>query len=103
MQQQIPWWADHLLLPIVFIVVGAALGFVLTWLKASLDAKAAKDAFLAAIRSELSSLRDQLAKSSDTLADSMSRFRDGGSPPHLAGTLRTTVFSSQLLKLTSLA
>ncbi len=103
-QLQIPWWAERLLLPIVFTVVGAGLGFVLSRWNATLDARGAKKAFLAAIRLELSGLQKQLEASSDELQGSRSRFQNNqGSPPHIIGTTRNTVFSSQLGKLKDLA
>lgn len=92
-----------MLLPVIFTALGAGLAFLLGRWRDSLDARAAKKAFFAAIRMELLSMRDQIDASSDTIKTSMLRFRDHGIPPQMTGTLRTAVFSSQLNKLKDLA
>lgn len=60
----------------------------------------AKRAFLKAIRLELAGLQEQLQASLREVNAGRRRFEaDIGAPPQLAGTLRTTVFSTQLGKL----
>ncbi len=101
--EQIPWWLDRLTLA-AFTLVGAGIGFAADRFKDWLDARAAKHAFLKAIRLELVALREQLEASLTEVDAGRSRFAANKvSPPQFAATFRTTVFSTQLGKLSDLS
>ncbi len=101
--EQIPWWLDRLTMA-AFTLVGAGIGFAAGRFKDWLDARAAKQAFLRAIRLELVALREQLEASLTEVNAGRVRYATNiGSPPQFAVTLRTTVFSTQLGKLKDLS
>ena len=101
--EQVPWWLDRLTL-VAFTLVGAGIGFAAGRFRDWLDARATKHAFLKAIRLELVALREQLEASLTEVDAGRSRFAANKvSPPQFAATFRTTVFSTQLGKLSDLS
>lgn len=98
----LPWWVERIVVPVAFTLFGAFLGFVLTWFKDFLDERSKKKAFLQATRLELISLKEQLEASLSQAEESAERFKATRQAPGLLGTLRNTVFTTQLGKLKSL-
>jgi len=97
-----PWWVGQLLIPGIFTVLGAGIGFGAGRLKDWLDAEAAKKAFLVSIGSELQGLYLQLQRSQEEVEGGKSRFTKDPAkalPPQFALALRTAIFSTQLAKL----
>jgi len=104
MAQPLPWWADRLVIPVVFALVGASIAFGTSQVTGWLDRRRAKRAFLRAIRLELLSLQEQLQASLDEVEASTERLRRNvAAPPQLVGTIRNTVFTSQLGKISDLS
>jgi hypothetical protein len=101
----LPWWADRLLVPVVFVLLGAAITFATGQITARRERHRAKRAFLQAIRLELRGLEEQLQASLKDLQASKERLdrNVADPPPYLVGMLRTTVFTSQLGKLSDLS
>jgi hypothetical protein len=93
-------WLRELMIPVVFVLLGAALGFTASQINDWLKAKRDKKAFLRAIGMELDALRVQLNEWDSEVKSSLESV-SGGSPtgPQYSATLQTTVFSSQLGKL----
>jgi hypothetical protein len=90
----------ELVIPAIFILFGAALGFVGSQIADWLKAKRDKRAFLRAVGMELDALRDQLDEWGREVKDSLESV-NGGSPtgPQYSAILQTIVFTSQLGKL----
>jgi hypothetical protein len=92
-------------IPTFFVVLGAGLSFLATEYLEKLKArreeqKARRDkiSFLRAIGMELDALSDQLDATFQEVKGSIERV-NSGTGPHIAGALRTSVFSSQLGKV----
>lgn len=101
--EQIPWWFDHLAVPILFTLFGAFLGFALGRLNNWLDNRRAKKAFLAAIRAEALLLREHLAGTLRDATENRAKLDSGQKVAlHLATAFLTTVYSSQLGKISDL-
>ena len=102
--QPLPWWVDRLLIPIIFVFVGAGITFATGQITGWRERRRARRAFLQAIRLELRGLEEQLQASLKEIQDSKARLERGvATPPHLVGTLRTTVFASQLGRVSDLS
>jgi hypothetical protein len=102
--QPLPWWAERLVIPVVFALVGAGIGFGTGQITAWLERRRTKRSFLQAIRLELIGLREQLQASLDEVEASIERLQKNVPiPPHLVGTLRNTVFTSQLGRISDLS
>lgn len=99
----VPWWVTAIVLPSVFLVLGALIGFMGTWVRDKVDARRARNAFLRAIRRELESLERQLDGAVAELEDSKQKMEASWHVPQFVLTLRTTVYSSQLGKLRDVA
>lgn len=98
------WWEDRVIIPAIFLLLGAIVGFLSTRVSLWLDRRRAKLVFLEAIRLELAGLLDQFNASLTEVEGSINRLqRREPSPPQLVGTLRTTVFTSQLGTLPDLS
>jgi hypothetical protein len=96
----IPWWVDHLLVPIVFIFFGAVLGFSFGRLKDRLDERKARQAFLRAVRVELSTIREHLYGTLKDATEYSERLEKGDhNVLYLVTNFQTTVYTSQLGKL----
>jgi hypothetical protein len=92
------------LIPAVFLLLGSVITFVTGQLATLRDRRRAKAVFLKAIRLELLRLDEQLRASLAEVEGSMERLKRGvAAPPQLVGTLRTTVFTSQLSTLSDLS
>ncbi|OLE83125.1 MAG: hypothetical protein AUG07_08890 [Acidobacteria bacterium 13_1_20CM_2_60_10] len=103
-QQPITWWEERVLIPAVFVLLGAGVGFTSTQVNSWLERRRTKLIFLRAVRLELLGLEQQLQASLDEVERSKERLQKGvAAPPHLVGTLRNTVFTSQLGKVSDLA
>lgn len=90
------WWLERIVLPLIFLVVGAALGRVKDWL----DEHKARKAFLGAIRIELSEIRGHLQGTLKDAQDTKNTF--GGLHPHayhLLPVFQTGIYSSQVGKI----
>jgi len=97
---QVPWWLDHIAVPVLFTFFGAVLGFVLGRLKDWLDDRQTRNIFLKAIHVELSVVRKHLE---GTLQDATNvrDELDKGVPValHLGAVFQTGIYSSQVGKL----
>jgi hypothetical protein len=98
--QRVPWWVEHFAVPILFVVVGAALGFGFGRLKDWLDNRKRKKIFLRAVRVELSVARRHLEGTLTDATDTRAKL-DNGVPLalHLATTFQTGIYSSQIGRL----
>jgi hypothetical protein len=104
MAQPLPWWVERLVIPVIFALVGAGIGFGAGQVTAWLERRRTKRTFLRAIRLELLGLREQLQASLDEVEASKERLqRNIATPPHLVGTIRNTVFNSQLGRISDLS
>ena len=100
LQQQAPWLVERVLIPAIFLLLGSVIAFVAGQLTAWMDRRRAKEGFLKAVRLELLGLEEQLKASLAEIQGSMERLQRGApTPPQLVGTLRTSVFISQLSRL----
>ena len=99
----VPWWVTAIVLPAVFLLLGALIGFFGTWIRDKLDSRRAKQAFLKAIRRELESLEKQLDAAIAEIEDSKKRMVAAWHVPQFSLTFRTTVYTSQLGKLKDVA
>jgi hypothetical protein len=96
----VPWWLDHVLVPVGFTLFGAALGFAIGRFGNWLDARRNKHSFLRAIRVELSTVHGHLEGTLKDATDNRAILDRGQKIAlHLATNFHTTVFSSQLGKL----
>jgi hypothetical protein len=96
----IPWWLDHLLVPIVFTFFGALLGFGFGRLKEWLDDRKTRGAFLRAARVELLTIRGHLEGTlNDATEYKESLERGERRVLYLVTNFQTTVYTSQLGKL----
>jgi hypothetical protein len=94
--QALPWWADRLVIPAIFVLLGAGIGLGVGQIAAWLERRRTKRSFLRAIRLELMGLQEQLQASLDETEGSKERLqRNVPTIPHLVGTLRNTVFTSK--------
>lgn len=102
---QAPWWLDRtIILPILYTLFGACLGFAAGRLRDWLDERNARKSFLAAVRAELATISEHLT---GTLKDAMQckEALDKGEHQvlHLATTFQTAIYTSQVGKLKSVA
>ncbi len=100
---QVPWWLDRtIMLPILYTLFGAGLGFAASRLKDWLDERKARKSFLAAVRVELATISEHL---DGTLKDATAckEALDKGEQQvlHLATTFQTAIYTSQIGKLKS--
>jgi hypothetical protein len=93
-------WLRELVIPAIFTLFGAALGFLTSQINDWFKAKRDKKAFLRAIGMELDTLSVQLDEWGRAVKDSLESLNGGAlnGPQYSAG-LQTLVFSSQLSKL----
>lgn len=98
-----PWWVTSIVLPSVFLLLGALIGFAGTWVRDQLEARRARRAFLRAIRRELASLEGQIEQAIAELEDSMRKMEGSRHVPQFTLGFRTTVYTSQLGKLRDIA
>jgi|SRR6267378_6929884 len=93
-------WLSGFVIPILFTLFGAGLGFIASQVRDEWVAKRAKKAFLRAIGMELDALGTQLDASLHEIRGSTERVKGGDQTgPQFAAALRTSVFASQLTKL----
>jgi hypothetical protein len=100
---QMPWRVAVIVLPSVFLFLGALIGFVGTWVRDKLESRQARHAFLKAIHRELESLDRQLDAAIAEVEDSKQKMETSWHVPQFALGFRTTVYSTQLGKLRDLA
>jgi len=95
-----PWWVEHLAVPIAFTLLGAVLGFVLGRINQRLDARKSKKNFLKAIVVELRALRDHLKLTKTTADGALADFVNGKSElVNFTDCYQMTIFSTQFGKL----
>lgn len=93
-------WLRELVIPVVFTILGAAVGLWTSQFRDDEKAKRAKASFMRAIGLELDALGNQLDDSLREVQESTKRVRGGDATgPHFAFSLRTSVFTSQVGKL----
>jgi hypothetical protein len=93
------WWVERILLPSLFLFLGAFIGFVGTWVRDGIEARRAKKAFMRAIRRELIGLQSQVAGSIADVSTALDKLFSSHHIPVFAISFGTTVFPSQLSKL----
>ncbi len=97
---QVPWWLDRIVVPILFTFFGAMLGFIFGCLKDWLDQRKAKKVFLKAVRGELSAARGHLEGTLRDVTEVTDNMEKGVRVAlHLATTFQTGIYSSQIGKL----
>jgi hypothetical protein len=97
---QMPWWVEHLVVPVAFTLLGAVLGFFLGRINQRLDARKSKKNFLKAIGVELRSLRDHLKLTKSTADGALADFVNGKSElVNFTDSYQMTIFSTQFGKL----
>lgn len=97
---QVPYWLDHVAVPIIFTFFGALLGFAFGRLRDWIEDRKTKTAFLKAIRIELSTIRENLKGSLKDTLENKEQFEKGEHKViHAVTAFLTTVYSSQLGKL----
>jgi len=103
--QQGPWWLDRtVMLPILYTLIGACLGFAFGRLRDWLDARKARKSFLAAVHAELATLAEHLKGTLKDVTESKEGLEKGDCTVlHLATTFQTAIFVSQVGKLKSVA
>jgi hypothetical protein len=96
-QEQIPWWLDHIAVPVIFLV----LGFVAGQIKDYFDSRRVKNAFLRSIRVELSTLNKHLEGTLKEVTEVRDSTQQNGvrKVSHLSTTFQTGVYTSQLGRL----
>src|SRR5260370_10241140 len=102
---QVPWWLDRtIMLPILYTLFGACLGFAASRLKDWLDERKARKSFLAAVRRELATISEHL-KGTLKNATECNEGLDKGQHQvlHLATTFQTAIYTSQIGKLKSVS
>src|SRR5580704_4685154 len=92
-------WLREVLVPTIFILLGSVVGFFASQFRDSWKARRVKKSFMRAIGMELDALGDQLDASLHEVKSSTARVANGGTGPQFAAALRTSVFSSQIGKL----
>lgn len=97
---EVPWWLDHVIVPVIFTFFGALLGFSSGYVKELLDQRKTKTAFLRAVRAEVVTILGHLG---GTLKDAMvvkERLEKGDHQTlHLVTKFHTAIYDSQLGKL----
>jgi hypothetical protein len=97
-------WLREFVVPVLFTLLGGALGFVTSQLRDELKERRAKKSFLRAIGMELDTLSVQLSNSLETVKESIKKISDGANTgPALAAAWRTSVFTAQVGNLRDLA
>jgi hypothetical protein len=97
-------WLREFVIPVLFILVGAALGFVTSQLRDERKAKRAKESFLRAIGMELDSLHVQFVGSIEMVRRTIGEISSGNRiDSTFAMKWRTTVFTAQIGKLRDLS
>ena len=94
-----PWWIERILLPGLFLILGAFIGFAGTWVRDAIEASRAKKTFLKAIRRELMGLQSQIAGSIEEVTTALEKLFSSHHVPVFAMSFGTIVFSSQLTKV----
>lgn len=96
----IPWWLDHIGIPVIFTAVGTTLGFATGRFKDWLDARTIKRSFLVAIRGEVLTIRKHLEGTLKDATEVKDSIHAGQRKAlHLTTFFQTGVYSSQLPKL----
>jgi len=98
-----PWWVHTILVPVVFVLLGAFVGFVTTLARDRIDRRRVRRAFLRATRRELITLERQLSTAIEEVESGEKRLIDNRQLPAFALSFRTTVYASQLSKLSDVA
>jgi len=100
----LPWWIDRILIPAAFTLLGAGIGLATSQISGWFERRRTKQAFLRGIRLELHGLQEQLQASLSEAESSKDRLqRNVAAPPQLVATLRNTVFTSQLGRVSDLS
>lgn len=99
-----PWWVEHLAVPVAFTLLGAALGFVLGRLNQRLDARKSRNNFLKAIALELRALRDHLKNTRSTADEALADFANGKAEVvNFTDSYELTIFTTQFGKLADIS
>jgi hypothetical protein len=96
------WWVNGIVLPTIFLFLGATIGFAATWVRDQLDARNAKKAFMKAIRHELEALDQQLSSTIAEVEEASRKLDESQHLPQFGIAFRTAVYSTQLGKLKNL-
>jgi hypothetical protein len=97
-------WMRELVVPAIFTIIGAVLGFIASQLRDDLKARRAKESFLRAVAMELDALGTQLDNSLQSVNESVEKISGGAQiGPSFAGIFLSSVFTNQVGKLRDLA
>ena len=100
--EQVPWWLDHVAVPVFFTFFGASLGFGFGRLKDWLDDHKVRKGFLKAVRIELSTICGHLEGTLKDATEAKEDLERGGHKVlYLATVFQTGIYASQLGKLKS--
>lgn len=99
--EQTLWLVEHVVVPAVFVFLGALLGFGAGQIKDYVDSRRIKKAFLKAIRIELTTLRAHLDGTMKDVTEVLDGLRQKGTRKalHLSPKFQTGVYASQLARL----
>jgi hypothetical protein len=94
------WWLEHVAVPASFILLGAAIGFILGRINQRLDARRSKKNFLRAISIELRGLQGHLRITKNTADEALADFANGKSETvNFTDSYELMIFTTQLGKL----
>lgn len=94
------WWLEHVAVPASFILLGAAIGFILGRINQRLDARRSKKNFLRAIAIELRGLQGHLKITKSTADEALEDFAKGKSETvNFTDSYELMIFTTQLGKV----
>src|ERR1700730_12025746 len=98
------WWLEHVAVPASFVLLGAAIGFILGRINQWLDARKSRKNFLQAIAIELRGLQRHLKITKSSADEALADFVKGKSETvNFTDSYELMIFNTQLGKLTDIS
>jgi len=98
------WWLEHLAVPASFVLLGAAIGFILGRINQRLDARKSKKNFLQAIAFELRGLQGHLRLTKNTIDGTLLDYSNGKSEMvNFSDSYTLAIFTTLLSKLVDIS
>jgi hypothetical protein len=97
-----PWWAEHIVVPAVFVLIGAIVAFAAGQFTTLFDANRQTHNFLKGIAAELEGLKADLRQKKTTADQACAEYADPNKTPevvHFTDALGMRFFDTQLSKL----